>query len=53
MAVRRSLPPRSIDLLLDERHPKDPLRAQTIVRAAVKLQISLVVAAIKSKRAET
>ncbi len=49
MAVGRRLPRRGIDLLLDERDPKDPLCAQTIVRTAVKPEKSLVVTAIQSK----
>ena len=39
----------SIDLLLDERDAKDSLCAQTVVRAAVKSEKSLVVTAIQSK----
>ncbi len=43
------LPPRGIDLLLDERDSKDPLCAQEIVLTALKTEQSLVVAAMQSK----
>jgi len=46
---RRRFPPGGIDLLLDERRSKDPLRGQTVVGTAVKPEQPLGVAAMQSK----